>query len=174
MPTSGGDFKRRARSRSGALQLQPDLAEGHAVLGLIRMSHDWDWKGADTQFRRALELAPGSALVLNNAAVLAGIFGRYDEAIGLLRRAVALDPLNVEAHHLAAWCVRAGLLDEAERSATKALELDPQHGATRFWLGLVQMARGRAEQALQTFKSETSDYPPPARLRWYIMLADAP
>ena len=42
-------------------------------------------------------------------------------------------------------------------SATKAIELDPQHGATRIWLGLVQMARGRPEQALQTFKGETHD-----------------
>jgi tetratricopeptide (TPR) repeat protein len=157
MPIQEGFHKAREAAER-ALQLEPDLAEGHAALGLIRMSHDWDWKGADASFRRALELAPGSALVLNNAAVLAGIFGRLDEAIGLLRRAAALDPLNVEAHQLlAAWCVRVGLLDEAEMSVTRVLELDPQHGATRIWLGLVQMARGHVEQALQTFKRETHD-----------------
>jgi Tfp pilus assembly protein PilF len=53
-----------------ALALEPDLVEGHLALGSIRVSHDWDWKGADVSYRRALELAPGDPNVLRAAGGL--------------------------------------------------------------------------------------------------------
>ena len=52
-----------------ALALEPDLAEGHAMMGWIRMMHDWDWQGAEASLARALELAPGNAMVLRRAGV---------------------------------------------------------------------------------------------------------
>jgi tetratricopeptide (TPR) repeat protein len=149
-------FRKVQEAAEWALQLQPDLAEGHLALGRVRLDC-LDWKGADASFHRAFELAPGSAPVLSGAADLAGTLGRLDEAIALLRRAVMLDPLNAQAYQLlAGWCWRADLVDEAEVAATKALELDPRREVTRLWLGLAQMARGQLEDALETFKSETN------------------
>ena len=55
-----------------ALSLEPDLAEGHARWAWIQMIHDWDWRGAEASYRRALELAPGNAVVLRRAGLLAG------------------------------------------------------------------------------------------------------
>ena len=78
-----------------AIKLHPDLAEAHSAIGWVLKSSEWDWKGADAAFRRALELAPGSTLAMNGAATLAGNLGRFGEAIALLRRASVLDPLNV-------------------------------------------------------------------------------
>ena len=60
-----------------ALALEPDLAEGHAGMGHLQMAHDWDWRGAEASFRRALELAPGNALVLHQAGVLAEMHGPF-------------------------------------------------------------------------------------------------
>jgi tetratricopeptide (TPR) repeat protein len=148
-------FRKAREAAERALQLEPNLAEGHAALGLIRMTNDWDWKGADASFRRALELAPGSAPILRLTAVLAGDLGRLDEAVELLRRAVALDPLSAQGYRsLAAWCIRADLLDEAQAAARMALELNPQGGLTRCWLGLIELAQGRLEEALLTMRSE--------------------
>jgi serine/threonine-protein kinase len=39
-----------------ALELDPDLAEAHTALGLVRFYFEWDWPGAEVEFRRALEL----------------------------------------------------------------------------------------------------------------------
>jgi TolB-like protein/class 3 adenylate cyclase/tetratricopeptide (TPR) repeat protein len=150
---------RKARDAAErALELEPDLAEAHRAMGWIRMYHDWNWKGADASFRRALELAPGDAQVLRGAAALAGNLGRQEEAIGLLRRAVALDPLNVSVHrNLAYQCLSTGLLEEAEATANKALELNPQGGFPHYILGLVELAQGRSEEALATFGREVHE-----------------
>lgn len=99
------------------------------ALAQIRILHDWDWKGAETSLRRALELAPGDAEVMRTMALFAGGSGRLDEAIDLLRRAAAHDPLSVSVHRalaVACWC--AGRLDDAESAAGKAIELNPQGG----------------------------------------------
>ena len=95
---TGGGFRARARAVERALALEPDLAEGHAEMGHLQMVHDWDWRGAEASYRRALELAPGNALVLHRAGVLAEIMGRFEEAIGLQRRAVEQNPLSEEAY----------------------------------------------------------------------------
>src|SRR5205085_9025898 len=74
-------YARARQATERALALEPDLAEAHAQMGWIRMFHDWDWNGAETSLGRALELAPGKALVLLRAGTLAYNRGRLDEAV---------------------------------------------------------------------------------------------
>ena len=93
-PAEGYGRAREAVAR--ALALEPDLAEGHAGMGYLQMMHDWDWRGAEASYRRALELAPGNALVLHRAGQLAETFGRFEEAISLYRRAAGQNPLGDE------------------------------------------------------------------------------
>src|SRR5438132_1111990 len=87
-------YGRAADAAERAVALGPSLPETHTAMGWVRMHRDWDWKGADTSFRRALELAPGSTLAMNGAGTLIGCLGRLDEACGLFRRAVDLDTCN--------------------------------------------------------------------------------
>ena len=131
-----------------ALELEPDLAEGHAAMAWIRGGHDWDWRGAEASLRRALELAPGNATVLRRAGVLAWDLGRLDEAIGLYRRSLEQDPLSAGAYnHLGLALHAADRLAEAEAAFRKALELAPQGSATRSFLSLTLLAQSRGEQA---------------------------
>ena len=154
--TEGFGKAREAAER--ALQLEPDLAEGHAALGQIRRLHDWDWKGADDSFRRALELAPGNAQVMRDAGNLAASLGRPEEALALVRRAATFDPLSASAHRsVARTSYLADLLDEAEAAGQKALELHPQGGLTHFWLGLVRLRQGRLDEAQEMFQREPHD-----------------
>jgi TolB-like protein/class 3 adenylate cyclase len=149
-------FAKARDAAQRALQLDPELAEGHAALGEILRLHDWDWKGADASLRRALELAPGNAQVMRDAGNLAGNLGRPDEALALVRRAVMLDPLSASTHRtLARLSFFADRLDEAEAAAQKALELNPQSGLTHFWLGLVRLGQGRLDEAQEMFERET-------------------
>jgi tetratricopeptide (TPR) repeat protein len=122
------------------------------------MFHDFDWKGADASFRRALELSPGDASVLRDAGVLARNLGRSEEGLALVRRAVALDPLNASTHlSLARSCLFANLVDEAEAEMSKALELNPLGELAHFWLGRIRIQQKRLEDAEEMFQRETHD-----------------
>jgi len=78
------------------------LAEGHTALGGIQMSCDWDWRGAEASFARAVALAPRDGRVLHAASALAQMLGRLDEAIGLQRRAIEQDPLSANTCYVVA------------------------------------------------------------------------
>jgi adenylate cyclase len=142
-------FRRAREAVERALSLEPNLAEGHAQLGWLQRSHDWNFRGAEASLRRALELAPGNALVLRRAAILALNLGRLDEAIALNRRAVEQDPLSAEAFgNLGLALEAAGRLADADSARRKALELAPHRTSTRAHLALTLLARGRHEEAL--------------------------
>lgn len=143
----GYDLARAAAQR--ALEIEPDLAEGHMRLALIRMSHDWDWQGALSSITRALELAPGRVSILSTAAHLASNLDKMDEAISLIRRVVALDPLSTSAHHsLGIYCYAADRLDEAADALRTALELNPRQVGLWFDYARIHLAQGLKEQAL--------------------------
>lgn len=152
---SADAFGRAREAAQRALQLEPELAEAHLSLGLVRMDHDWDWKGAESSIRRALDLAPGNAEVVSIAAELMLTLGRLDEAVGFSRRAVTLDPLSVTAYkNLGRHCFYAGLLDEAEAAIKKMLEISLQGGLAHYLLGYVHLMQGRFEEALAEFEQE--------------------
>jgi TolB-like protein/DNA-binding winged helix-turn-helix (wHTH) protein/Tfp pilus assembly protein PilF len=75
-----------------AIELDDTLAEAHASLGLVRLEFDWDWPGAEREFRRALELSPNDMRALSGYADYFITLNRTDEAIENLRRAQAVDP----------------------------------------------------------------------------------
>ncbi|HEU4725160.1 MAG TPA: protein kinase, partial [Candidatus Eisenbacteria bacterium] len=82
VPVTEGYARAREAVERG-LSLEPDLAEGHVEKARIAMQHDWDWRGAESSIRRALELAPGNARVLRMAGSLALNQGRFEQAIEL-------------------------------------------------------------------------------------------
>jgi TolB-like protein/tetratricopeptide (TPR) repeat protein len=138
-----------------ALRAEPDLAEAHLALGLVRMDHDWDWAGAESSLRRAMDLAPGSADVVSVMAELMLTLGRADEAIRLSRSAVELDPLSVTAYkNLGRHLFYAGRLDEAEAAIRKMLEISLQGGLAHYLLGFVHLMQGRFDEALAEFERE--------------------
>src|SRR5262249_12678144 len=121
----GGHEAGREAARR-ALALEPDLAEGHAVLGWIYLIHDWSWRDAEASTRLALRLAPGNATVLRRGAVLAWILSRLDEAIDLNERAIEQDPLAPLPYiNLGTALLASNRLPEAAEAYGKAIELAP-------------------------------------------------
>jgi TolB-like protein/Flp pilus assembly protein TadD len=142
-------FERAREAAQRALTLAPDLAEAHVCLGLVFERGDWNLHAADAEFRRAYELAPGNVDVLKARAGLAGILGRDDEAIELLQKAVALDPLGTSTlHALGARYLRVGRLDEAETLLRAAIDLNPKAGLVHSKLSSVRLKQGRPDEAL--------------------------
>ncbi|MDE2359794.1 MAG: TIR domain-containing protein [Betaproteobacteria bacterium] len=147
-PVAEGHARAR-KTVARALALEPDLAEAHAQMGFIQMQQDWDWRGAEVSMHRALELAPGDAVMLRGAGMLAMNLGRLDEAIALYHQALAQDPLSAAAYHnLGLALYAADRLAEAEAALGQVLELAPQQPIARALLSLVLLAQGRGEEAL--------------------------
>ena len=82
-----------------ALALDPDLAEARASLGLVRFHFEWDWAGAEAEFRRALGLNPGSGAVREEFGWFLTAMGRLDEGLVQSRKAAELDPLSMGPIH---------------------------------------------------------------------------
>lgn len=146
------------RSREAAmraLEFEPELPEAHAELGWVRMTFDWDWRGAEQAYRRALAGGSGHCSIAVGASLLADNLGRNVEAVALARRAVQVDPLSYLAQgNLALRCFNAALLDEAAGAVETALGLHP-HGTLLHWvLGTIRLEQARLDEALQAFEQE--------------------
>ncbi|MEO6655490.1 MAG: protein kinase [Pyrinomonadaceae bacterium] len=153
----GIGLARDAASR--ALELEPEIAEGHTLLGRIQISYDLDVPGGEASHVRALELAPGSSTVLDGASVMAYKMGRFDEALELGRRVLIQDPLSPAFwHNLGLTAHAAGLLDESERAFRRALEIVPERFVSGSLLALVLMDQGRSEDALTQAMLEPDEF----------------
>ncbi|HET9251992.1 MAG TPA: protein kinase [Candidatus Eisenbacteria bacterium] len=157
VPTAAGYGRARAAVERG-LELEPDLAEGHARIARIRMSYDRDWKGAEASFARALKLAPGSASVLVGASVLMQTLGRFEEAIALAKQGLDQDPVSSAAYTVLGLTFdAAGRLAEAESAYRDALDLSPQRMNVRAYLALVLLDQGREKEALTMAQEEVDE-----------------
>ena len=156
-PAEGYERAREANRR--ALALEPDLAEAHAGMAWIQGAHDWDWRAAGASFRRALELAPGNALVLHQAGLFEASMGRFDRGIELTRQAVEQDPLSAAAYFfLGIEFALAERFAEALSALTKSLELGPQRAVTRGWRAVVLLLLGRSDEALPEAMRESETW----------------
>jgi tetratricopeptide (TPR) repeat protein len=141
-----------------ALALDPDLAEAYATLGLIRMWHDYDWKGSEEAFQRAAVLNPKSAVVTKGMALFYFYVGPLQKSIELNRQAVELDPLSTTTYYnLGRAYYSAGRLAEGENALRKALELSPRHTGARSFLGRIYLAQNRLEESLSEMKIISDD-----------------
>ena len=144
-----------ASGGAGAVMLigKSDGATTHRDLSLLAAGQ----YSAKSESRRHFRRRPTGSIVLHNqvAAGLALSFGRFEEAAELVRRAIALDPLNAALRgSLAEICFTMGRLEEAEVHFQKALELDPDLPPNHEGLGLVYLAQGRAQDALAEIERE--------------------
>jgi TolB-like protein/DNA-binding winged helix-turn-helix (wHTH) protein/Flp pilus assembly protein TadD len=122
-----GDFYRQARAPAlKAVALAPELAEGHLALAIVQ-GNSLDFARASEELQRAVTLAPGNARVLRDYGGFAVSMGRTDAGIAATRRAVALDPLNVESYgHLSSVLLFARRYDEALAAYQDGLSLRPK------------------------------------------------
>ncbi|MGA2262330.1 MAG: protein kinase [Acidobacteriota bacterium] len=138
-----------------ALALDPNLAEAHAAMALIKNNHDWDWSGANASSQRALALGPADTSVLLGAEKVAFTQGRFEDAYALCRRAIDLDPLSALAHSKLGYAAYyTGRLERAAAAYRKALELDPEYQAVHSNFGLVLLAQFRLDEALHEMERE--------------------
>ena len=119
-------FPRARAAALKALELDDSLAQAHLALAAIKMYHDWDWAGAEREFKRALELNPNLPEAHTHYGWYLHLFGRNDEGIAETKRAAELDPLTPSYSAWVGWMYNnLGEYDHGMEWARKALELDP-------------------------------------------------
>ena len=132
-----------------ALSLNPNLAVAHSQMGRIKQQVDYDWAGANASFQRAVALEPGNPEYVWLAALSAACFGRFDEALRLIREAIELDPLNADSwESLAETELYMGQLVQSAANSKKALEVDPDHWGSHINLSRIYVLQGRPQDAL--------------------------
>ena len=155
-----GDEQRQAyvsarAAADRALQLDADVATAHDARGLLLQWADLDWTGAEAEYRRAAELAPADGLSKFNLGRLFATLGQPQQAIPMIRQAIAIDPRNSAAHYWLAWNLAAtGRLQEAEEAARKAIELMPGKPFLPAGLAIIQIQRGEIAAALDSAQQE--------------------
>jgi DNA-binding winged helix-turn-helix (wHTH) protein/TolB-like protein len=107
-----------------ALELDPQLAEGHLALGDVLFKDRLDWQRAGAEYRRAVTLGPGDAETHYAYARYLTALGRLDEAIPIMERAHELDPASMAVASEYAWFLYiAGRHDDAIRQVRETLRL---------------------------------------------------
>jgi adenylate cyclase len=137
-----------------ALELDEKQPIAHAVMGAMRAC-TFDWKGAEREFRWAMELAPESEDVLSEYCVSYLAPTRHlDEALALSRRAVDSDPLSPLLRRLCGYVYYLmRQYDYAIEECNNALELDPGNIPAHLHLGQIYIALGRFNDAIRILET---------------------
>ena len=141
-------FPRAKAAALKALELDPNLAEGHASLGFTLMYYDWKFAEAEREYRRSIDLNPSSAQAHRWLAYVEMATERADEAAAEIAIARKLDPLSVAINTDQAYMLYYfGKTEEALKWVRTALEMDPNFETAHFWLVRIYTSQGRYADA---------------------------
>jgi len=137
-----------------ALELDDMLAEAHAMMAVLRV-HEYDWKEAEREFRRALEIDLESKEISNFYELFYLVpMRRLDEAVAGSREALELDPLSPFMQwRLGLRYYLARQWDQAIVQFQNALDLDPHYGAAHGYLGYLYMQIGKLAEGIRAFET---------------------
>jgi DNA-binding winged helix-turn-helix (wHTH) protein/TolB-like protein/Tfp pilus assembly protein PilF len=145
-------FARVQEAATKALELDDTLAEPHNSLAWVRFDL-WDWAGAESEFKRALDLNPNYAAAHQWYAEYLTAMGRFDEAIAEIRRAEQLEPESLIINTIAAQTYYyARQYDQAIEQCLRTLELDPNFEFAYIYLGFAYIQKGMYEEAIAAFR----------------------
>jgi Tfp pilus assembly protein PilF len=129
-----------------ALELDPGLGEARAVLASA-LAYEWDWGGAEREYRRALEIDPKATVVYQSYGWYLNALGRFEESLAQVRRAFELDPLDLTNNRGMARRLDATGQDEAALAQwNRTMELDPNHFRSQLSFALFLLEHGHADQ----------------------------
>jgi TolB-like protein/DNA-binding winged helix-turn-helix (wHTH) protein/Tfp pilus assembly protein PilF len=155
-------FPQAKAAATKALQLDPSLAEAHTSLASVMKAYEWDWRGSESEFQRAIELNPSYSTARQFHGELLECVGRYDDAVAELRRARELDPFAPRIHTILAWTLYlARRYDEGIAEAQKGLEIDRYHAALFFVRAELYLQKGMYPEALADYHEAESLFPGP-------------
>jgi serine/threonine protein kinase/tetratricopeptide (TPR) repeat protein len=146
-------FPRAKAAATKALEINETLAEAHNSLAYVYERYDWNWKNAEAEFKRALELNPNYATGHFWYGELFMYLGRSEESIREMKRALELDPVSLIINTILSQAyLWAQQPDQALAQLHETLELDPNFPLTHHFLGNAYLAKHQFSEAIMELK----------------------
>lgn len=137
-----------------AVELDDSLAETHNSLGAIRLFCDWDWQGAESEFKRAIQLNPSYSQAHRVYADLLTFSGGGGKAVAEMERAVENDPMSADDNYALGFTYyETRQYDQALKQYRKALEMDPKRANPHYGFGDVYAQQGRYDLAIREYRT---------------------
>lgn len=159
MPVSKAqDLMRTAALK--ALELDPDLAEAHAAMGIVS-ARDLDWSSSQRDFQQAIALNPSLSQVYTNYSFFTlRPLRRFDEAERLLKVALKSDPLSLDVwREMGQLYFTVGRYDEAIDLLQRVRAVDPRFPTADVVLARALACSGRVNEALALYDLIESQKP---------------
>lgn len=149
----GENWPKAEAAANKALLLDDRLPDAYNTLAAVKLYYYRDWPAAERYFRRSIELNPSSAEIRHHYATCLVLFGRDEEALAEMQRAIELEPLSLRfslnrARYLYFFTRR---YDHAIDQLHKTLELEENSAAAHEWLGYAYEQMGMQREAVSAW-----------------------
>lgn len=146
-------FPRMKDAAQTALAKDETLAEAHGALALVKLHFDWDFPGAEKEFKRALELNPSDADIRHDYSHFLMAMGRFDESTAESARAVELNPMDIGLTACLCWHrYSAHQYGQSAAQAQKAIQSAPDLFWTHIILGWDYEQEKKYDEAISEFQ----------------------
>ena len=143
-------YRKSREAADKAVTLDDSSAAAQLAQAEVKLYADWNFPGAEREFRRSIELDAGDAQAHQWYAEFLSLMGRHDEAITQIQAAEHLDPAAMIIHHQAGQIFQAARrYDEAFEEYRKALMIQPTFGPTYTEMALAYRRQGRLLECLK-------------------------
>jgi Tfp pilus assembly protein PilF len=171
-PKEAGAKARQAAEK--ALELDPVLGEAHASFGNVLLIFEWDFAGAEREFKRAIDLNSAYPYARQWYAELLYATGRYEESIQENRKAVALEPFTpILQVNLGLSLMFAKQLAESEQQFRKTLDMDPNYPIAHYGYAQILILQKRFDEAVTEMEKASQSMPESSYYRGYLGYAYA-
>lgn len=146
-------FPKAKQAAEKALSLDANLVEAHTALALYKEQYEWDWNGAEIEFKRAISVNPSYATAHQWYGEFLAFMGRTDESIAEVEKSVELDPLSLSTNTARAFpYLAARKYDQAIERSKSALELEEDFPLALYYLSRSYDGKGLYKEAIAEYQ----------------------
>jgi serine/threonine protein kinase/tetratricopeptide (TPR) repeat protein len=144
-------FPKAKEAAVRALETDDSLGEAHNSLATVKFGFDWDWKEAEKEYKRAIELSPNYATAHQWYGEFLTYMGRFDEGLKEIKRAQELDPLSLIINVVSGgwFSYLARDYDKGIEQCKKTLEMDPDFFPAHGYLMMNYLGKGMYQEAIR-------------------------